>query len=219
MKTSNDIRNEFLNFWTESPRNAKIVPNMSLVPNVDSTLLFVNSGMFPLAPYLAGQPHPLGTRLSNIQRCLRTNYDEMLEIGDNRHTLMFEMMGNWSLGDFTKEEQIPWVLELLVERFGLDPKRLYVSVFAGDEDAPRDQVAIDTWKKAFQKYGINAQFSEDITNIPSNIEEGENWEYRIFPYPKKKNWWERAHAVGELGGPTSEMFYTLYRKSLQSWLK
>ncbi len=122
MKSSEQIRNEFINFWQE--KDFKVVPNMSLVPNVDSTLLFVNSGMFPLAPYLGGQPHPLGKRLCKIQRCLRTNYDEMIEVGDNRHTLMFEMMGDWSLGDFTKAEQIPWILELHVERYGLDPKRL-----------------------------------------------------------------------------------------------
>lgn len=207
MKSSEQIRDEFLNFWQSSPRNFKVVPNMSLVPNVDSTLLFVNSGMFPLAPYLGGQVHPLGKRLCNLQRCLRTNYDEMIEVGDNRHTLMFEMMGNWSLGDFTKKEQIPWILELHVEKYGLDPKRLYVSVFKGDEDAKRDDEAIELWKQAFRKYGVDAEFSEDITNIPTNLKEGENWPYRIFPYEKKKNWWERAHSVGELGGPTSEMFY------------
>lgn len=207
MKSSKQIREDFFNFWASEPRNFKVVPNMSLVPNVDSTLLFVNSGMFPLAPYLAGQPHPLGTRLVNFQRCLRTNYDEMIEIGDNRHTLIFEMMGDWSLGDFFKKEQIPWILEFWVKVCGLDPKRIYVTVFEGDEDAPRDDEAIEIWQKAFAEYGINAKFSPDITNIPKNLEEGSNWEYRIFPYPKKKNWWERAHAKGELGGPTSEMFY------------
>lgn len=209
MKTSEQIRQEFLDFWTEEPRNFQVVPNMSLVPNMDSTLLFVNSGMFPLVPYLSGQPHPLGKRLCDIQRCLRTNYDEMLEIGDNRHTLMFEMLGDWSLGDFTKEEQIPWILELHVERYGLDPKRLYISVFGGDHTAPRDDVAIETWKKAFHKYGIEAEFSEDITNIPTSLADGENWKYRIFPYGKKKNWWLRAEAPGELGGPSSEMFYDM----------
>lgn len=207
MKSSEEIRKAFLDFWQESPRNFKVVPNMSLVPNVDSTLLFVNSGMFPLAPYLGGQPHPLGKRLCNLQRCLRTNYDEMIEIGDNRHTLMFEMMGNWSLGDFTKKEQIPWIMELHIERYGLDPKRMYVSVFKGDNDAPRDDEAISIWKEVFRKYGVEAEYSDDITNIPSTIEEGMNWKYRIFPFEKKKNWWERAHSVGELGGPTSEMFY------------
>jgi alanyl-tRNA synthetase len=207
MKTSQQIREDFIKFWTD--KGFKEVPNMSLVPNVDSTLLFVNSGMFPLAPYLGGQPHPLGKRLVDIQRCLRTNYDEMIEIGDNRHTLMFEMMGDWSLGDFFKEEQIPWILELWVEVYGLDPTRIYVSVFEGDEDAPIDQEAIDIWKKAFKKYGVDAEFSEDINNLPKDLAEGKTWKPRIFPYPKKKNWWERAHAPNELGGPTSEMFYDL----------
>jgi alanyl-tRNA synthetase len=207
MLTSRQIREIYLKFWTEAPRNCKVVPNMSLVPNVDSTLLFVNSGMFPLAPYLGGQPHPLGKRLCNIQRCLRTNYDEMLEIGDNRHTLMFEMVGDWSLGDFNKEEQIPWIMELWVDRLGLDPNNLYVSVFAGDESAPRDTLAIEVWKKTFRKYGVDAEFSDDPTAVPPTIEQAKGWKYHIFPYGKKKNWWQRADAPGELGGPTSEMFY------------
>lgn len=208
MKTSEEIRELFINFWSSEPRNAKEVPNVSLVPNNDPTLLFVNSGMFPINPYLAGQPHPLGTRLCNLQRCLRTNYDEMLEIGDNRHTLMFEMMGNWSLGDFTKKDQIPWIMEFWVSVCGLDPKRIYVSVFEGNEFAPRDDEAIEVWKETFEKYGIKAEYSEDITNIPKDLKEGETWTARIFPYNKKKNWWQRAaDAPGELGGPTSEMFY------------
>lgn len=207
MKTSKQIREDFFKYWTEEPRNFKVVPNMSLVPNVDSTLLFVNSGMFPLAPYLGGQPHPLGKRLVNFQRCLRTNYDEMIEIGDNRHTLMFEMMGDWSLGDFFKKEQIPWILKFWVDVCGLDPKRIYVTVFEGDNDAPIDTEAIELWKEAFKQYGIEAELAENITDVPTTLEEGNSWKYRIFKYPKKKNWWERAHAVNELGGPTSEMFY------------
>lgn len=207
MKTSKQIREDFFKYWTEEPRNFKVVPNMSLVPNVDSTLLFVNSGMFPLAPYLGGQPHPLGKRLVNFQRCLRTNYDEMIEIGDNRHTLMFEMMGDWSLGDFFKKEQIPWILKFWVDICGLDPKRIYVTVFEGDNDAPIDTEAIELWKEAFKQYGIEAELAENITDVPATLEEGNTWKYRIFKYPKKKNWWERAHAVNELGGPTSEMFY------------
>ncbi|MCA9380734.1 alanine--tRNA ligase, partial [Candidatus Dojkabacteria bacterium] len=208
MRTSEEIRESFIKFWTSEPRNAKEVPNVSLVPNNDPTLLFVNSGMFPINPYLAGQPHPLGTRLCDFQRCLRTNYDEMLEIGDNRHTLMFEMMGDWSLGDFTKKDQIPWIMEFWVDVCGLDPKRIYVSVFEGNHDAPRDEEAIKVWKETFEKYGVKAEFSEDITNIPADLAEGEEWTARIFPYNKKKNWWQRAaDAPGELGGPTSEMFY------------
>lgn len=207
---SKTLRKKYIEFWNSSPRNAKEVPNVSLVPNNDPTLLFVNSGMFPINPYLAGQPHPLGKRLFNIQRCLRTNYDEMLEIGDNRHTLMFEMMGDWSLGDFTKEDQIPWIMEFWVKVCKMDPKRIYVSVFEGDEDISRDNEAIKIWQKTFKKYGVEAEFCEDITNIPKNLEEGSTWKYRIFPYPKKKNWWQRASdAVGELGGPTSEMFYDM----------
>jgi alanyl-tRNA synthetase len=206
-KSSRAVREAYLQFWSEAPRNCKVVPNMSLVPNVDSTLLFVNSGMFPLAPYLGGQPHPLGKRLCNIQRCLRTNYDEMLEVGDNRHTLMFEMMGDWSLGDFTKADQIPWIAEFWFDRLGLDPNRFYVSVFAGDDTAPRDDEAIELWKKAFRRYGVEAEFSEDVHALPSTLEASKGWKPRIFPYGKKKNWWQRADAPGELGGPTSEMFY------------
>ncbi len=210
MKTSEQIRKDYKKFWESDPRNAKEVPNVSLVPNNDPTLLFVNSGMFPINPYLSGQPHPLGKRLFNFQRCLRTNYDEMLEIGDNRHTLMFEMMGVWSLGDFTKVQQIPWIMEFWVKVCGLDPKRIYVSVFEGDDVLGRDNEAIEIWKKTFKDYGIEAEFSEDITNIPKNLKEGETWKYRIFPYGKKKNWWQRAaDAPGELGGPTSEMFYDM----------
>jgi alanyl-tRNA synthetase len=209
MLTSRQIRENFIKFWTESPRNCGVVPNLSLVPNIDSTLLFVNSGMFPLVPYLGGQPHPLGKRLCNIQRCLRTNYDEMLEIGDNRHTLMFEMIGDWSLGDFTKEQQIPWIMELWVKVYGMDPNRLYVSVFTGDDTAPRDTLAIETWKKVFRQYGVEAEFSEDIHSVPPTLADSKGWKYHIFPYNKKKNWWQRAEAPGELGGPTSEMFYDM----------
>ncbi len=212
MLTSRQVREIYLKFWSEAPRCCKVVPNMSLVPNVDSTLLFVNSGMFPLAPYLGGQPHPLGTRLCNIQRCLRTNYDEMLEIGDNRHTLMFEMIGDWSLGDFTKEQQIPWIMELWVKQLGIDPHRIYVSVFAGDETAPRDTQAIELWKKTFRTYGVEAEFSEDISAIPPTLEQSNGWKAHIFPYGKKKNWWQRANAPGELGGPTSEMFYDMGKR-------
>ena len=209
MKTSLELRQKFIDFWTNKERDTKEIPNVSLVPNIDSTLLFVNSGMFPLAPYLAGQKHPLGKRLCNFQRCLRPKYEEVLEVGDNRHTIFFEMMGNWSLGDFDKTKQIPWILELYVKYFGIDPTRLYVSVWEGDEKIPRDDVAINTWKEEFLKYGIQAEFSKDITKIPSNLEDGKTHQYRIFPYGKGKNWWQRGEARGELGGPSSEIFYDL----------
>jgi alanyl-tRNA synthetase len=133
----------------------------------------------------------------------------MLEVGDNRHTLMFEMIGDWSLGDFSKEQQIPWIMELWVKVLGMDPARLYVSVFAGDDTAPRDDLAIETWKKVFRHYGVEAEFSEDVHAVPPTIEDTKGWKYHIFPYNKKKNWWQRAEAPGELGGPTSEMFYDM----------
>lgn len=210
MLTSEQIRKAFIEYWTSAPRNCQEVPNVSLVPNNDPTLLFVNSGMFPINPYLAGQPHPLGDRLCNFQRCLRTNYDEMLEIGDNRHTLMFEMMGDWSLGSFSKQEQIPWIMEFWVKVCGLDPQRIYVSVFGGNEVVARDDEAIRIWQKTFKQYGVEAEFCEDISNIPPDLAAGQTWKYRIFPYEKKKNWWQRASdAPGELGGPTSEMFYDM----------
>lgn len=208
MKTSEELRALYKKFWESAPRNAQEVPNVSLVPNNDPTLLFVNSGMFPLNPYLAGEKHPLGTRLFNFQRCLRTKYDDMMEIGDNRHTLMFEMMGDWSLGDFTKTKQIPWILEFLVEHAGLDPSRIYVTVFEGSNDIPFDKKATETWQKAFSKYDVEAEFSEDIHNLPATVEAGKNWKERIFPYGSKTNWWQRAESTpGELGGPTSEIFY------------
>lgn len=207
MLLSDEIRQKYYKFWSTSPRDHKAIPNVSLVPNIDSTLLFVNSGMFPLTPYLAGEKHPSGKRLFNFQRCLRPKYEEILEVGDNRHCIMFEMMGNWSLGDFDKTMQIEWIMELYVEHLGFDPKRLYVSVWAGDEKIPRDDVAIDTWKKAFRKYGIEALFSEDIYNVPLSVEGSDKHAFRIFPYPRSKNWWQRGEAVGELGGPSSEIFF------------
>jgi alanyl-tRNA synthetase len=209
MYLSDSIRKKYHEFWSSSPRNHKEVPNVSLVPNIDSTLLFVNSGMFPLAPYLAGQQHPLGKRLYNLQRCLRPKYEEVLEVGDNRHSIMFEMMGNWSLGDFDKTSQIPWIMELYIKHFGFDPNRIYVSVWGGDEKIPRDDLAIKTWIETYAKYGIEAEFSENIYDVPLNLEAGKNHKARIFPYPKSKNWWQRGEAVGELGGPSSEIFFDM----------
>lgn len=209
MYLSDQIRKKFIEYWTSSPRDHKEIPNMSLLPNNDSTLLFVNAGMFPLASFLAGEKHPLGKRLCNIQHCLRPKYEEVIEIGDSRHTIMFEMIGNWSLGDFDKSYQIPWILEFYVKVVGLDPNRIYVTVWQGNDKIPMDTVAIDCWKKAFREYGIEAEYSEDIYNTPKDLEQGSNFKYRIFPYGKSKNWWQRGEAVGELGGPSSEIFYDL----------
>lgn len=218
MQTSQQIRQKFFEFWTSKQRGHKEIPNASLVPVGDSTILFVNSGMFPLVPYLSGEPHPLGKRLVNFQRSLRTDSESIEEIGDNRHTLMFEMMGNWSLGDYFKAEQLPWVMELYHEVFGLDIQKLYVSVFAGDDAAPRDQESIEIWQKVYAKYGIEALVSDNPADVQKNFDaQGQlidpKKSYRIFTYPAKKNWWQRGNAAGELGGPDSEIFYDLGKQA------
>jgi len=209
MKTSEQIRQAFFDFMTESPRSHQIIPNVSLLPVNDPTILFTNSGMFPLVPYLLGETHPKGKRLCNFQRSFRSAQKDIAEIGDNRHTSMFEMMGNWSLGDYFKKEQIPWVFELYTKCFGLDPKRIYVSVWGGDNVVPRDEESIELWKKTFKTHGIEAEFTEDLSQIPENLEASETHKFRIFPYGKSDNWWQRGEAPGELGGPSSELFYDL----------
>jgi alanyl-tRNA synthetase len=183
---SQEILEKYFDFYIE--RGHKKIPNVSLVPEGDSTLLFVNSGMFPLVPYLSGEQHPLGKRLVNVQRSLRL--DDIDEVGDNRHTCVFHMIGNWSLGDYFKKDQLPWAYEFLIEHLKLDPKKLYATVFEGDEFAPKDIESIEIIKEIFKKHGIDAK-------------EGE----RIFPCGRKNNWWQRGDTVGELGGPDSEIFY------------
>lgn len=211
MKTAQDIREIFLNFWKS--RDHAIIPNASLVPVNDPSLLFVNSGMFPLVPYLLGELHPQGKRLANFQKSIRVQ--DIEDVGDNRHTTFFEMMGNWSLGDYFKREQIPWFLELYHEYFGLDINRLYVSVFEGNEDAPLDEDSIKAWKSAFEKYGIEAKVGETPADVYKNFDKDGNLidpksAYKIFKFSKKENWWDRGtKAPGEPGGPDSEMFYDL----------
>jgi len=188
MKDSKQILQKYLTFFEK--RGHKQVPNVSLVPENDPTLLYVNSGMFPLVPYLSGEPHPLGKRIMNVQRCLRF-FEDLENVGEtNRHTTAFHMLGNWGLGDYFKKEQLNWFFEFLVDELRLDIKRIYASVFAGDENAPKDEESVGIIKDVFSKYGIEAK-------------EGE----RIFAYGKEENWWQRGEAVGELGGPDSEVFY------------
>ncbi len=189
--TYKDLRQAFSKFWEE--RGHKEVPPIPLVPKDDPTTLFTGSGMQQLVPYLLGEPHPLGKRLYNIQRCFRSQ--DIEEIGDNRHTTFFEMMGNWSLGDYFKKEQLNWFFEFLVEVLGFNPEKLYVTVFKGYKDLPADEESIEIWKEIFKKYGIKAEVGE-----------------RIFKYPAEKNWWSRAGVPenmppGEPGGPDSEVFY------------
>jgi alanyl-tRNA synthetase len=186
MMTSQQILEKFISFYTE--RGHKLIPNVSLVPENDPTLLFVNSGMFPLVPYLSGHPHPQGKRLMNVQRSLRL--EDIEEIGDRTHTVAFHMIGNWSLGDYFKKEQLFWAYEFLIDELGLDPQRLYATVFSGNDLVEKDEEAVSILKEVFSKYGIEA-------------EEGK----RIFLPEASENWWKRGDAVGELGGPDSEVFY------------
>jgi len=185
---SKEILEKFINFYTD--RGHVQIPNISLIPENDPTLLFVNSGMFPLVPYLTGQAtHPAGTRVVNTQRCLR--FDDLENIGETlRHTTAFHMIGNWSFGDYFKHEQLPWIYEFLIEHLELDPKRLFSTVFEGDDSVPKDETSVAILKEIYAKYGIDAK-------------EGE----RIYAYDKVENWWQRGDAIGELGGPDSEIYY------------
>ena len=181
---SDEIRSRFLKFFENNKRNKhKIIPSASLVPENDPSVLFNTAGMQPLVPYLLGEVHPAGKCLVNIQKCVRTQ--DIDEVGDNTHDTFFEMMGNWSLGDYFKEEAIKWSYEFLTskdEGLGLDPKRLYVTVFEGDENAPKDTEAFGIWKKYIS-------------------------ENHIYYMDAKTNWW----SVGDNGpcGPDTEMFYDI----------
>lgn len=178
--TSNDIRQKFLNFFKS--KGHAILPSASLIPVGDASVLFTTAGMQPLVPYLLGETHPAGKRLASIQKCVRTG--DIDDIGDNRHLTFFEMMGNWSLGDYFKNESIAWSYEFLTDAtvgLGLDPKRLYVTCFEGDDSAPRDEESKAIWLQA---------------GIP---------ESRIYFLGKEDNWW----GPGDNGpcGPDTEIFY------------
>ncbi len=182
--TSDEIRLTYLEFFKK--RGHSIIPSASLVPENDPSVLFNTAGMQPLVPYLLGAKHPAGTRIVDIQKCVRTG--DIDEVGDNTHLTFFEMMGNWSLGDYFKEDAITWSYELLtskVEGFGLNPQRLYVTCFEGDENAPKDEESAAIWKSLFEKHGVTGN--------------------RIYFLPAKNNWW----SPGDNGpcGPDTEMFY------------
>jgi len=185
------LRKLFEEFYTSNKHVE--VPPIPLVPKDDPTTLFTGSGMQQLVPYLLGEIHPLGTRLYDIQRCFRSQ--DIDDIGDNRHTLLFEMVGNWSLGDYFKTEQLTWIFGFLVNTLHLDPNKLYVTAFVGEDGLPQDADSIEIWKKEFAKVGIKA----DIGN-------------HIYLYDATKNWWSRAGVpakmpAGEPGGPDSEIFF------------
>ena len=172
-----EIRNKYLKFFEE--HNHKVIPSASLIPENDPSVLFNTAGMQPLVPYLLGQKHPEGTRLTDYQKCVRTN--DIDEVGDNRHLTFFEMLGNWSLGDYFKEESIKMSFEFLTKELGIPVEKLSVTCFAGDEDCPKDENSAKAWEEA----GIAKE--------------------NIFFYGKEDNWW----IAGEEGpcGPDTEMFY------------
>ncbi len=204
-----DIRNAYLKFYED--RGHAVLRRAPLVLRDDPTTLFTTAGMQPLMPYLLGQEHPNGTRLVDSQTCVRTQ--DIEEVGDNRHTTFFEMLGNWSLGDYFKEQQIPWFWEFLVDVVGLDPSKLYVTAFIGSEvnNIPRDNVATEIWTKLFSDKGINALVAE-VGSEQQGYERGMKPGERIFLYDGKKNWWWRGSGIenmtpGEPGGPDTEVFY------------
>ena len=172
-----EIRNKYLNFFKEHGHT--VIPSAPLIPENDPSVLFTTAGMQPLVPYLLGEPHPAGKRLTDYQKCVRTN--DIDEVGDNRHLTYFEMLGNWSLGAYFKEESIQMSYDFLTKELGIPAEKLSVTCFAGDEDCARDEVTASCWKKA---------------GIP---------EERIYYFGKDDNWW----IAGETGpcGPDTEMFY------------
>ncbi|MBR0403005.1 alanine--tRNA ligase [Candidatus Saccharibacteria bacterium] len=206
---ASEIRQKFLEYQVKLGH--KIIPPAPLVLENDPTTLFTGSGMQPLLPYLLGEPHPEGTRLTDSQPCMRTQ--DIEDVGDPRHTTVFEMLGNWSLGDYFKKEQIPAFFNFLVKEVGLDPEKIYVTCFIGDEKygIPKDTEAAEIWQKVFKENGIEAKIAEIGSAEEGNkrgIKPGEH----IFFYDDKENWWSRGGGIkstpiGDPCGPDSEVFY------------
>ncbi len=200
---ASDIRKAYLDYF--AARGHKVVSSASLLPENDPTTLFTGSGMQPMVPYLLGETHPEGTRIADSQKCFRSG--DIEEVGDNRHTTFFEMLGNWSLGDYFKKEQVGWMFEFLTKELKIDPSRLYVTVFRGNDaiGIPKDDETVGYWQEAFSSVGVDAKAIDHSDSYGMNGG-------RIFYYPEKKNWWSRSGTpdkmpVGEPGGPDTEMFW------------
>lgn len=206
---ADEIRQKFLEF--EASKGHKVIQPAPLVLEGDPTTLFTGSGMQPLLPFLLGKEHPMGTRLTDSQPSLRLQ--DIEDVGDPRHTTVFEMLGNWSLGDYFKEEQIRNFFEFLTSVVGLDPSKIYVTCFIGNEKygIPRDNEAAEIWQKVFKEAGIDAKIAEigsATTGNKRGIKPGE----RIFFYDDHENWWSRGGGcdttpIGDPCGPDSEVFY------------
>lgn len=178
--TAKELRGKYLQFFKE--KGHAVIPGASLIPEHDPSVLFTTAGMHPLTPFLLGEKHPAGQRLTDIQKCLRTG--DIEQVGDNWHLTFFEMLGNWSLGDYWKKEAIEWSIEFLTDKkwLGIPAEKLSVTVFAGDEDAPKDEESAQIW----QSLGVPKE--------------------RIYFLPKSENWWGPAGQTGPCG-PCTEMFY------------
>lgn len=206
---ANEVRKKFLDFQVK--HGHKIIPPAPLVLENDPTTLFTGSGMQPLLPYLLGQAHPEGVRLADAQPSMRLQ--DIDDVGDPRHTTVFEMMGNWSLGDYFKEEQIRWFFEFLTKELKLDPEKIFVTCFIGDEKygIPKDNEAAEIWQQVFKEAGIEAKIAE-IGSAGNGAKRGIKPGERIFFYDDKENWWSRGGGIettplGDPCGPDSEVFY------------
>ncbi len=207
--TIGEIRKKYLEYYVK--REHIEIPSSAVVPENDPTTLFTSSGMQPLINYILGGKHPKGTRLVNSQKCFRA--EDIKEVGDNRHTTFFEMLGNWSFGDYFKKEQLSWFFNFLVEELNVDPNKLYMTVFAGDKEnkLPADVESVEIWENLLSSRGVTSKFvhiGSEEDGYARGMKEGE----RIFAYNSEKNWWSRAGVpenmpVGEPGGPDSELFY------------
>ncbi|MBI2050750.1 MAG: alanine--tRNA ligase [Parcubacteria group bacterium] len=187
MITASELREKYFAFFKE--KGHSIIPSAPLVPENDPTVLFTTAGMHPLVPYLLGEKHPAGKRLTNVQKCVRTG--DIDEVGDATHLTFFEMLGNWSLGDYFKKESISWSWEFLtdVKWLGIDPGKLFITVYEGDLEVPKDDESIKIWQGEFQSVGIDASVGE-----------------RIFLLGRYDNWWGPAGKIGPCG-PDTEIFF------------
>ncbi len=206
--TAQEIRKAYLDYFVE--RGHKIIPRALLVPYNDPTTLFTGSGMQPLLPYLLGEEHPDGVKLVDSQTCLRAQ--DIEDVGNNRHTTFFEMLGNWSLGDYFKEQQIRWFFEFLIDTVGLDPNKIYATCFIGSEEhgIERDDTSAKIWQKLFAEKGIDAKIVSMGSQQDGNDRGMEGG--RIFFYDDGENWWSRGGGlnktpIGDPCGPDSEVFY------------
>ena len=206
---ASEIRQKFLEY--QQKLGHQVIAPAKLVLENDPTTLFTGSGMQPLLPFLLGEPHPEGKRLADSQPCLRLQ--DIEDVGDPRHTTVFEMLGNWSLGDYFKSQQIPAFFKFLTEEVGLDPHKIYVTCFIGSEKygIPKDTESAEIWQQVFKEAGVDAKIAEigsAENGATRGIKEGEH----IFFYDDHENWWSRGGGVettpiGDPCGPDSEVFY------------